>query len=244
MLKGQIVDGLSLLSWTRPIEMDRARQRRNCVLNLSSPIVSPTTVFDVSGKGNHGTLTGAIWVREPSGVSALDYDGTDDFTEGPGAVSLGLGSYMIKVWVISDLAAGAEWEKSFCRNFDVATSTRAFNMFLSDTGTWNVGLFDNVGAATNLTSNISVIIGNPTMICLVHNALTGRFQIFVNGVQANDTTDPANLQTALGTFRFGYGATANRFFDGGISLPLVITRVPTAAEIMEIYNQERHLFAK
>jgi len=58
------------------------------------------TIRDRSGKGNHGTITGALWKRLPSGLWYLDFDGTDDNVNCGSAASLDFGaaSFLAMGW--------------------------------------------------------------------------------------------------------------------------------------------------
>jgi hypothetical protein len=54
------------------------KQPPGCVLNLAGIEPDNTTSVDYSDYANHGTITGASWVRLPSGLWVNSFDGTDD----------------------------------------------------------------------------------------------------------------------------------------------------------------------
>ncbi len=58
-----------------------------------------STIRDLSGYGNHGTIYGATWVRESKGFWILSYDGADDYTACADSTSLRPTSLCIRVWV-------------------------------------------------------------------------------------------------------------------------------------------------
>ena len=61
---------------------------------------SGTTVTDVSGMGNHGTLSGATWTTSGRYGKALSFDGVNDWVTIPAAASLNLTTGMtLEAWV-------------------------------------------------------------------------------------------------------------------------------------------------
>ncbi len=70
----------------------------NCVLHLTGYPPGGATITDFSGQGNHGTITGATWVRLPSGLWVLSFDG-DDYVGCGNAVNLQITNNLgIEVW--------------------------------------------------------------------------------------------------------------------------------------------------
>jgi len=60
---------------------------------------SGTTASDISGKGNPGTVYGAMWVSDPWGGYALSFDG-NDYVEVPDSSSLDItGSITVEGWI-------------------------------------------------------------------------------------------------------------------------------------------------
>uniref|UniRef100_A0A6M3KMJ4 Uncharacterized protein n=1 Tax=viral metagenome TaxID=1070528 RepID=A0A6M3KMJ4_9ZZZZ len=53
----------------------------NSVLYLTGYPPLGSTIYDRSGQDNDGTITGATWVRLPSGLYGISYDGTDDLVD-------------------------------------------------------------------------------------------------------------------------------------------------------------------
>ena len=54
-------------------------QDGSCVLNLSGRDVRGDKIYDRSGKGNHGTITGAVLKPMNYGLPVLSFDGVDDY---------------------------------------------------------------------------------------------------------------------------------------------------------------------
>ncbi len=88
-----------------------------CVLDLAPPLYDPgykRTIYDRSGKNNHGTIIGAIWERLSTGEWVLGYDGDDYILIADNSnLSFGAGGvdrpFSILSWVkISALSGGAD----------------------------------------------------------------------------------------------------------------------------------------
>ncbi|MFA6315737.1 MAG: LamG-like jellyroll fold domain-containing protein [Candidatus Paceibacterota bacterium] len=78
--------------------------QKSIVLDLASPLTNPnvkTKIFDKSPYGNHAAITGATWVRLPSGLYVLSYDGIDDkaIVASPVGMTWGTGDYTLMSWV-------------------------------------------------------------------------------------------------------------------------------------------------
>jgi len=71
-----------------------------CVLWLQMDERQGSTAYDLSDKGNHGTIYGATWGRGNIGY-CLNFDGVDDYVDCGGRPELNLDgmSYTLEVWV-------------------------------------------------------------------------------------------------------------------------------------------------
>ncbi len=89
-----------------------------CVLDLPGLPGAGNKIYDRSPYGNHGTITGAVWKRLPSGLWVLNFDGSDDRVDcgDDPSLSPGLGDWSISVWIkatVDDnykvIAGGGAW---------------------------------------------------------------------------------------------------------------------------------------
>jgi len=237
MIEGQVVDGLFLRSWARPIELDRANQKRGCVLDLRSPITGGSTIYDVSGKGNHGTITGATWVRLPSGLWVLDFDGNDYVTmASPVFLAATWNSkFSVRLWLkVTDNGV----RQTFIGCNDEAS---VFQLEMKAGGAL-AAIFngDNVAVAPqSILSNTWAFA-----VVTVNGTGVGTHTFYHNGVALGTPSESGSgfsVNGAVAT-ELGRRAAASQSLTGQMGLLDVVSRTLSASEIAQIYNQERHLF--
>jgi hypothetical protein len=92
---------MTLTSLARPSYMPKYKPDASCVLYLEGQQdPQSATIRDLSGKANHGTITGATWVRLPSGLWVNNFDGTDDIITVTNSVSNNIiGDITLMAWV-------------------------------------------------------------------------------------------------------------------------------------------------
>ena len=235
MIEGQVVDGLFLRSWARPIELDRAGQKRDCVLDLRSPITGGSTIYDVSGKGNHGTITGATWVRLPSGLWVMNFDGND-------YVDCGAGSSLDITTTLTLMA----WTKT--------TTNNAGGIIIKDDGNlqrsyllhFDTGIirFQVLGLSDTFLDWTSAnwYDGNWHFIAGVYDGSTKK--IYFDGTEKASEASTGSISTGTTSLRIGNrnAGVNDLFLIGQVALPRAFALTRFASEIAQIYNQERHLF--
>lgn len=216
------------------------------VLDLVSPKYSPnaTYIFDKSRYRNHGTITGATWKRLPSGLWYLDFDGTDDFTRMANAASLnfGTGDFSLMAWIncatgganqviLLKMLDGDPWDGYALRVKD----TTGYLSLLAPTGgnqiIGDIDVGDEVWHLAGGTFEAGV-------------ANTG-MKLYVDGVEDVSARASAGAGDKDNTNYLYIGIAQDGLasdFTGGIALPRVFNRVLTATEILNMYNQEKHLF--
>jgi len=77
------------------------------ILALPTQEGAGATVSDISGCGNHGTITGATWVQLPSGLWVLHYNGTSHKVDIPYHDGLNQTIFSFCCWAIFDSFAAA-----------------------------------------------------------------------------------------------------------------------------------------
>jgi len=73
----------------------------DCVLYLPGLPGGGSSIHDRSPRGNHGSITGAVWKRLSNGLWHLSFDGSDDYVSVTDADSLDFGneSFTIRLWL-------------------------------------------------------------------------------------------------------------------------------------------------
>lgn len=212
----------------------------NCVLYLPGLPGYGSTIWDRSGQGNDGTITGAAWKRTNGGAWVLSYDGSDDFTQMNYSANLDLTTdYSFIFWMRTDTSG----------NFDGIIGKYkpggdgAIAIYRSTFSTrLQFHTHDGVGYATHpLFENIYDYVWRQFAI-VVDNEVA---QWYMNGA-ANGVTKDMSARTpysGAGTERLQLGRYAGASF-GKCELSMVrgFNSPVSASLIANHYNMERGLF--
>jgi hypothetical protein len=227
--------------------------RQSCVLDLASPKFEPnkTYIFDKSGKNNHGTITGATWVREKSGVPVLSFDGTDDkitLSDGVGsALNFTTQNFTIQTWInLTNLPTDDASSNVVIVKGEYNVSGYSLTSPYSD----GVHLYtrlitSQLGATQTIYSNdmTGKISANKSYL-FTFVRIGNTAEVYINdtalGIVAGAGTliNPAttNDATILGIWGASYP------MDGKMGLIKIFNRELSASQIAGIYQSERHLF--
>lgn len=240
MIEGQVVDGLFVRGRVLPIELPRAGQERNCVLKLGYDArVGGSTIYDRSGQGNNGTITGATWVRLPSGLWMLNFDGDDRvkvanscFPQQPLSASLWVYPTSVTTGANNPRIMSTSFARISLRQADAALAFHFYNG-----ATWTT-----VNKADFFTINtwhlISIRKSSDIGAILYRNA--------VQVAAVSDAASKVNIEFVDQLPRFGAQEDAldawSQFFNGRIALARIANVDTGASAPSNIFNQERHLF--
>jgi len=193
---------------------------------------SGATLYDRSGKRNHGTLYGPTWVAGRRG-SALSFNGVSNY--GISGSALGsLTSISLSCWIYT-LTPTQAWTGFLGLN-DAAHDSRLG--FYSNTGKVFFRLYFAT-AAYYVNSLSALTSGEWHFITGTYNGVTDKMNLFVNAAQAiSDPVTPnkgaldANYQVLVGKL------SEDLFFSGLITKVYVHSRALNAAEIKRLYESE------
>src|SRR5258708_3874484 len=185
---------------------------------------SGTTVADVSGNNNNGTIGAATWTTAGKFGSALVFNGTSAQVTVPNATSLQLTTGMtLEAWVFPT-GSLASWRAVLDKNVDgyyLMASSDPNNRPVVG-GTWTGGN-QNAAAPTALALNAW------THLAATFDGATVR--LYVNGAQVASQAQTAPLATTTGTLQIGGDSYPNEFFAGRIDQVRIYNRALTQAEI-------------
>lgn len=194
-----------------------------------------TTINDRSGNGNHGTITGATWVRLPSGLWVLNFDGDDRVSCGV-ATSLEVGSsdFSVLVWCkVTDTV-----------NLQVIVGKLSF-------GLQQFGIYANTGVISGamradgagITVDMIAPYSASAYYLIALTRLTNTLTLYANGVPQN-TGDVTGItpDTSAQIFRIGETYNSTYRLTGQAGLVKQLTVALSTTQIVNIFNQERHLF--
>jgi hypothetical protein len=186
---------------------------------------SGTTWYDVSGYGNHGTLTNGPTFNSSNGGSII-FDGADDYANLPNGLLSGTGDFTIIQWVQCD---GPGIGTTFG---NYGAGTLQFGWSSSYVFLW----LDN-GSAYASTSNFTTAI---TMIAGRRIGTTTNY--LKNGTVIGTGASNASIGNSNTNFRIGTNTSTTEQYKGKIYTTMVYNRGLSNAEILQNYNTQKGRF--
>jgi hypothetical protein len=184
-----------------------------------------TTTADVSGHGNNGTISGAVWADHGQFGKALSFNGSSSWVTVADSASLDLTTGMtLEAWVDPTSVTG--W-----------TSV----LFKERPGDGNYSLYAAEGAGTPPVSGVDVpggalvVGGTPVPLgSWTHLASTydgSMVRLYVNGILVGTKAASGPISTSSDPLRIGGDSLFGEYFTGLIDEVRVYNRALSAAEI-------------
>lgn len=215
--------------------------------NGTTPAVHATAQDIYRLTTNHGTISGAVWTRLPSGLWVLSFDKIDNKVSIPANASFAnLAALTLITW-IKPTSIG---ENNLGRIMGSALLGPVAGWYLSLMAT-NTFTFGVDYATINLGrdgANNAITLTVPQMVAVTWtgSATATTIKFYVNGAEtsygASANGTGGRVDDATSILYVGNDSTTARTFDGLIGLTRVINAVLTAAQLLSIHQQERHLF--
>lgn len=209
------------------------------VLSLTGLPGGSSKIYDRSPYGNIGAITGATWVRLPSGLWCLSFDGVDDEVNCGTDASLDSPDLTVEFWYCPSSYPTTGMPDPMCK--EDYTNNLGWRMYIPS---WaNAGkrvrwrLYDGSGSKEIATSDL-------VLDTWYH--LVGTYQASTKGMEFFQNADSSGTDTLANSFS---PATAQPLYigyrqtHGLIALPRVYNRVLSAIDIQGHFNREKHLFA-
>ena len=199
---------------------------------------SGTKVLDVSGKGNHGTITDALWTRDENGV-CMSFNGTSAYINCGNDASLNITDVItVEAWIKATSMSGASYI------IDKRDGTAvAWLIYLSSGGTINI----NGGATSGLSGDKVLNTDKWYHIVCVFSGTTG--MIYIDGVL--DKTINITAIASKPTVRVVIGARWDSYpgvlylFRGTIDKVRIYASVAlTAEQIKRRYEQTKRDYVR
>ncbi len=198
-----------------------------CVFYLPGLPGGGNKIYDRSPYANVGTITGATWVRLPSGLWCLSFDGGDDWIgiTANAALQMGAGDWSAEAWI--NITAGLS---NYC----------------------GVVAFDNDGIVFRTSGQLGLLQdgdlvkggGAAWSTGVWHHAVVTRsgttYKVYKDTVDVSSTLSQLNYNLA-GIYYVGRG-NAGSVYKGLIGEVKVYNRVLSALDIQNHFNREKHLF--
>ncbi len=226
-INGKMVHGVNINGYDYP------PAEPGCVLYLPGLPGQGATIWDRSGYGNNGTITGATWERLPSGLWVNSFDGTDDYIDCGTALPTGYTGLTLVTWIYrSSIDAGEHYIfNKWAPEIYFAVSGNVLTAYCTVTGVQK-------GPCTSTTT-----INDSKWHLAVYRWDGANMQIFVDGIADGSPVAAVGTFGVAATLIIGSNNTHNgAWLDAKLGLPRMFTCALSANEITSIYNQERSLF--
>lgn len=223
-----------------------------CVLYMPGLPGGGSSIYDRSPYGNHGTIVGPTWRREPSGLCGLSFDGDDYVNIDAVVADIAAdtkGTWM--TWVKLDDATPAG--TSILIALSDTDTTQFIRLLISSAGILKAQAFLAGNSKIDLTTDAAPLSdGIYSHLAIIQDGVSPI--LLVNGVQVAQTFNVEVDKTlwmadcaGIDNGRIGcgnHGGIGNQDFvvNGDLDLEKFIRTNLTVAQVLNIFNQERHLF--
>jgi concanavalin A-like lectin/glucanase superfamily protein/fibronectin type III domain protein len=192
---------------------------------------SGRTVNDASGKGNHGTISGAFWSNSGRYGKALQFDGVNDWVTIKDSASLDLSTGMtLEAWVYP-ISTPTGWRTLIAKE---TSGNAVYYLYASSDKNFPLGGGRFGSQYGNLYGVKSLAANTWTHVATTYDTTTQR--LFINGSQVAQRSQTGLIAGSSGSLRIGGSSVWGRFFKGRIDEIRIYNRALTAAEITADMN--------
>lgn len=215
---------------------------------------------DISGNGNHGTLTNMLGtgtthfrnfnIMLPTENAYLDFDGSNDYTDlgqatdGTGGLSLkGYASLSICQWV--NLDSVSSYYRTFYEN-RTSTSNYYRVTFLGDSSDFGLYIYTSLGTTAAAAKGSALATGEWTHIAGTYDG--ANIRLYINGEQTGSTSLTGTVESSTGSYggiAIGArksGSSLAQYVNGKVATTSVWSSGLTHAQIKQIYNAQKSRF--
>ncbi len=182
---------------------------------------SGTTWFDISYKGNDGTVTNATHTTI-SGIDTFSFDGSGDFVSIGQPIPTG-SSYSISAWVYAN-------NTTFSHNIVSSQDSP----FWIASGT----LYAGVGGSYTEVSYGSFPLNTWKHVAMTFNTTSNTMTLYINGAQVSQNTNVTSNYTSQNTFIGSHFSGGNNvsFWGGYIAQVKIYTSEQTSTQVLDHFN--------
>src|SRR5882724_2948946 len=195
---------------------------------------SRTTVADVSGNNNRGTLGGGVtWTTQGKFGNALVFNGAS-FVTIPAAASLNLTTAMtLEAWIYPTTAA-TNWSTALMRE---QPGEFVYTLYVGSPSN-SPNVFFNTGASSSTERGVA---GPSALPVNTWSHLAGTYdgavvRLYVNGAQVASRAFTGTIGSTTGALRIGGNGVWGEYFTGRIDEVRIYNRALTPAEILSDVN--------
>ena len=188
-----------------------------------------TTVADLSGNGNTGTVSGTTWTTAGKYGGALSFNGTSALVTIPDAASLRLTSAMtLEAWVNPSAVTSAWRDVIYKANDNYYLEATSSNASRPSVG----GTF--AGSGANIYGTAALTASTWAHLAATYDGATLR--LYVNGTQVSSVARTGALATSTNPLQIGGDSLYGQFFQGLIDEIRVYNVALTAAQVQADMN--------
>ncbi|MCD6216075.1 MAG: LamG domain-containing protein [Candidatus Aenigmarchaeota archaeon] len=178
----------------------------------------------------------ANWVEGKYG-SALEFDGVDDYVEVPDIINSS-NSFSVGAWVKTFDLTRPEWETTIVNQRIGAV---AWTLYQGSDSKFKFTVWHNGSVAWTAVSP-TIEANKWYHITGVYNKEDSNIKIYLNGIASSPVTTTDSIADVATSTRIGWGANANRFFNGIIDDVRIYNRALSAGEIKSLYESEQYIW--
>ena len=185
--------------------------------------------LDLSGNGNHGTITGAVIKPGPVGQNVFSFDGTDD------NIALTLASAITSNVTLCVWAKWSAVQTSWAQILGAYPNSSYCDITFNSNNTSLRFVYNNIGSTKSIPS-VNVFY----FYCGVYD--TTNVILYENAIASAPAANTVNVSHN----KFYIGAETNNtaYYNGQANGIRIYNRALSASEISAIYDAERHLYGR
>jgi chitodextrinase len=192
---------------------------------------SGTTVADLSGNGNNGTVANTNWTTTGKYGNALSFNGTNAWVTVPDSASLDITRMTLEAWV-NPTALGSAWRTVIFK--ETSGNNTTYDLYANrNTQVPNAQV--NIGGERNVNGTAQIPLNTWTHLAATYDG--ANLTLYVNGTQVGTLALTGNIVLSTGVLRIGGNTAFPEWFQGQIDEIRVYNKALTQAEIQTDMNK-------
>ena len=190
---------------------------------------SGPTAFDMSGNGNHVSITQAKWATTKIGNFSLRFDGNNDYAKAQDSSSLDASSAItLSAWIYPDNLAGGKPYPA------ILSKSSAYRLYVHTDKKVRFQIYDG---SKSIVDKPSTTIPNLKWTHIASTFDGSRLRVYINGELKKTVSYSGSINVNKNSVFLGARNEGKDFFDGKIDDVRIYDEALSAQEILDIFNQ-------
>ncbi|HEX2923863.1 MAG TPA: LamG-like jellyroll fold domain-containing protein, partial [Chloroflexota bacterium] len=190
---------------------------------------SGSTITDLSGNGNSGSITGASWTYQGRFGNALSFNGSNSFVKVNSSDSLNLGADLtLEAWVYPTALGG--WRNVLLKE---QSGDLTYGLY-ANTDSQRPAGYIYVGGEVDTRGNSQLPLNSWTHLAVTHDGTY--LNLYVNGSLASTKTIAGSTPASAGPVEIGGDDLWGEYFSGSIDEVRIYDRALSQTEIQTDMN--------